>query len=346
MPFLAFPGSLDSLLPAHLAARVPPQLDVHQLLTRWSFAPIPAIALLGIAGLYFSGVRVLTKRGDAWAWQRSLGFVGGVVVAAYAILGGLGAYDGTLFSAHTAQHMLLAMVVPVLLALGAPITLALRTLPARPRAWLLKLLHGQLGALLASPFLGLALMAATPFVLYFSGIYPYTLDHNWAHYLLHLHFVTVGCIFFWPILGIDVLPHRPPHWARVLALFIMLPFHAFLGIALMTGDGVIAAAHYAALGRTWGASAHSDQVTGGGLVWATGDLLSGFLFLTVLMQWAKADEKEARRIDRALDRAEALELREQGTSGQHSQDPEDAEDPQDAALAAYNARLARLAEDG
>ena len=38
------------------------------------------------------------------------------------------------FSVHMVQHMILMMVAPMFLALGAPVTLALRTLPARPRA--------------------------------------------------------------------------------------------------------------------------------------------------------------------------------------------------------------------
>ena len=41
----------------------------------------------------------------------------------------LAAYDTVLFWVHMVQHMVLAMLAPVFLALGAPITLALRTLP-------------------------------------------------------------------------------------------------------------------------------------------------------------------------------------------------------------------------
>lgn len=304
----------------HSGGNVPPPLDVHQLLTRWSFIPIPDVALIAVAGLYFMGVVTLRERGDRWSWGRTSAFFGGLLVGAYAITGGLAAYDDVLFSAHMAQHMLLTMVAPPLLALGAPITLALRALPVRPRGWLNAVLQSGFGRVIANPGIGFALMAVSPFALYFSGLYPYTLEHPWAHDLAHLHFLTVGCIFFWPLLGIDPLPHRPPHWGRVLLLFLMLPFHAFLGLALMSGNTAIAAAEYTALGRTWGASPLSDQHTGGGIIWGTGDLLGAFLFLIVLVQWSRADDREARRTDRALDR-------------------------DDNALEAYNARLAALAAE-
>jgi putative copper resistance protein D len=178
-------------------------------------------------------------------------------------------------------------------------------------------------------------------VLYFSPIYAYTLQHPWAHDLAHLHFLLVGCIFFWPLLGIDPLPHRPPHWMRVVLLFLMLPFHAFLGLALMSDSTPIAAAQYAAVGRTWGASALSDQYTGGGLIWGAGDLVSGFLFFIVLMQWSKADEREARRLDRAMDGAEALAARRALREQADAREADEVD-----ALAVYNARLAKLAEEG
>lgn len=342
---IAAAPALASALPAHGGPGVPPPLDLRQLVTAWGFEPVPIVALLLVGGLYFMGITTLRERGDEWPAGRALGFFAGLAVAAYAILGGIGRYDQVLFSAHMAQHMLLAMVVPVLLALGAPITLALRTLPARPRGWLLAVLQSKLGAVLVSPALGFALMAATPFALYFSGLYQFTLEHSWAHYLIHAHFVAVGCLFFWPLLGIDPLPHRPPHWARVLVLFLMLPFHAFLGIALMTGDTAIAASYYASVGRTWGASVLSDQHTGGGLMWAAGDILGGFLFLTVLIQWSRADEREARRTDRKLDRAEAIALREVGLEPEQKVSRAQRQADEDAALEAYNARLAQLADE-
>ena len=90
---------------------------------------------------------MLHERGDRWPLGRTLSFVvAGMGALFFATSSGLGAYDTTLLSVHMVQHMVLSMVVPLFLALGAPVTLMLRTLPPRPRRWLLALLHSRVGA--------------------------------------------------------------------------------------------------------------------------------------------------------------------------------------------------------
>ncbi|MCA1710864.1 MAG: cytochrome c oxidase assembly protein [Actinobacteria bacterium] len=267
---------------------------------------VPLLALAVMAGLYVLGVRRLTARGDAWSRGRSVAFGAGLLVFAVATLSGLAAYDEELFGAHMVQHMLLTMVVPVFLALGAPVTLALRTLPAGGRGGLLALLHSRFVRVLTFPLVPWLLFVGSPFALYFSGWYPATLEHAWLHELLHAHFLAVGCLFFWPLVGLDPIPGRASYPFRLLLLAATLPFHAFLGVAIMSvpddGRGLIAAAHYLPLRGVQGAV--FQQQVGGGALWASGDLV-GLLFLAVtLSQWMRASEREAAREDRRLDRLE------------------------------------------
>lgn len=269
---------------------------------------LPLLAVLSATAAYLLGVRRLTARGDAWPVSRTLSFVaGGLGVVAVATMSGLAAYDSSLFGVHMAQHMLLAMVGPVFLALGAPVTLALRTLPPGPRAGLLAALHSRGARLLAFPLVGWALFVASPFALYFSGWYEATLDSAVLHQLLHLHFLLVGSLFFWPLLGVDPVPGRRGHPFRMLLVALTLPFHAFLGVAIMSvrpdGRGLLAADHYLRLLPM--TEAVSQQELGGGLLWAAGDVV-GLLFLGVLLtQWMRASEREAAREDRRLDRLDA-----------------------------------------
>jgi putative copper resistance protein D len=204
------------------------------------------------------------------------------------------------------QHMLLTMVVPVFLALGAPVTLALRTLPSGGRGRLLAVLHSRFVRVLTFPLVPWLLFVGSPFALYFSGWYPATLEHAWLHELLHAHFLAVGCLFFWPLVGLDPIPGRASYPFRLLLLAATLPFHAFLGVAIMSvtddGHGLLAASHYLPLRGLQG-SVFQQQV-GGGALWASGDLV-GLLFLAVtLTQWMRASEREASREDRRLDRLE------------------------------------------
>lgn len=293
--------------PLVLPAGLPP-FGALSVLTEARPQPLPTAALLAVGVLYLTGVRRLRGRGDGWSRWRTTAFLGGGLgTAAVALLSGLERYDTTLFGVHMVQHMLLAMVTPVFLALGAPVTLALRTLPPRPRRALLAVLHSRVARVLSFPAIPWVMFIGSPFALYFTGWYPATLDSALLHDHLHLHFVVAGCWFFWPIIGIDPVPGRVSHPFRILMLFATMPFHAFLGVAIMgvkdDGTGLLAPDHYLALVSR--ADAVFQQQVGGGLIWASGDLV-GLLFLFVAaIQWMQASDREAAREDRRLDRLEA-----------------------------------------
>jgi cytochrome c oxidase assembly factor CtaG len=281
-------------------------------LTVFNEARFPLVPTLGIvlAGVvYLWGVRRLTGRGDAWSWTRTTSFLlGGLGTLVLALCSGLATYDNVLFGAHMVQHMLLAMVAPVFLALGAPVTLALRTLPARPRATLLSVLHSRFARVVSFPAIPWVLFIGSPFALYFSGWYPATITSPTLHDLLHLHFVLVGSFFFWPIIGVDPVPGRVSHPFRVLLLFASMPFHAFLGVAIMSvsanGNGLIAGPQYLAIGVSRAQAVFQQQV-GGGLLWASGDIVGLLFIMVAVVQWMQASDREAAREDRRLDRLEA-----------------------------------------
>ncbi|HWH30996.1 MAG TPA: cytochrome c oxidase assembly protein [Mycobacteriales bacterium] len=270
--------------------------------------PVPLVLVVLLGGAYLYGVSRLRGRGDRWPVGRTVAFVvGGLGTVLLATTSGLATYDTALFAPHMVQHMLLTMVAPVFLALGAPVTLGLRTLPPGPRGILLRLLHSRFAALMTFPLVGWLFFVASPFALYFTGWYEATLTDRVLHELLHLHFLLVGALFFWPLLGVDPVPGRRSYPLRMLLVATTLPFHAFLGVAIMSiepdGAGLLAADHYLALHPLQ--EAVSQQQLGGGLLWASGDLV-GLLFLGVLLtQWMRASEREAAREDRRLDRLDA-----------------------------------------
>jgi cytochrome c oxidase assembly factor CtaG len=271
---------------------------------------VPLVVTVWAAGLYLLGVRTLHRRGDAWPVGRTVMFVGVGMGAFYvATSSGLAAYDTTLLSVHMVQHMVLAMLVPLALALGAPVTLALRTLPHTPRRWLLTVLHSRAAKVLTFPPLTLALYVVSPWALYFSGWYPATLDHVWLHELMHLHLVVVGMLFFWPIVGIDPVPGRVGYPARMLLVVLTLPFHAFLGVTIMGQDTLLGGDHYQGLhelpGYGWLPDPLDDQHLAGGLLWSSGDLVGLVLLGVLFAQWVRSSMREAAREDRRLDLLEA-----------------------------------------
>jgi cytochrome c oxidase assembly factor CtaG len=345
------------LSPARLLVgfELPPEPNLARLLflARPDALVIAAVALA--VALYLTGVRVLRRRGDTWPLGRSAAWLGGLAVVVLVTCGGLGRYAPVLFSAHMVQHMVLNMLVPPLLVLGAPVTLALRTLPAGtsgdpgPRALLLALLHSRAFGVLAHPVTAAAIFVGSVYGLYFTPLFETTMRSHWGHLAMQAHFVLAGMLFFWVLIGVDPGPRRPPYPLRVLLLFVVMAFHAFFSIALMSTTTVLAGPHYAALNRPWGGSALDDQKLGAGIGWAFGDVPIALVLAVLFVQWVRADEREARAADRAADRAERAErARARDRKGpDNAGDPGDPDDPALAVaaaddLSAYNQWLAAL----
>jgi putative membrane protein len=197
------------------------------------------------------------------------------------------------------------MIAPIFLALGAPLTLALRTLPVRARRLLIRGLHSRAVRVLTFPLVTFAIFVANPWVLYFTGLYRLTLENDLLHDWVHVHFLVTGCLFLWPLIGIDPLPGRWPYPARALLMLMSTPFHAFLGVTIMQGRQLIAGDYYPALHLGWVTPA-ADQNLAGAVLWAGGDLVSVTMLAALIGQWIRASERETARIDRHLDRLRAV----------------------------------------
>jgi cytochrome c oxidase assembly factor CtaG len=291
-----------------------PKFTLGRVLTEWELVSWATVLIVLSAGLYLWGVVRLHRRGDHWPVGRTLSFVVlGMGSATLAVLSGLGVYDDTLLSVHMVQHMILTMVVPLAMALGAPITLALRTLHRRPRRWLLAVLHSRVAKVLTFPPLTFTLFIITPWSLYFSGWYPATLHSDYLHEVTHFHMVLIGCLFFWPLVGIDPVPNRVAYPFRVLLLVLTLPFHAFLGITIMQQKELIGGSWYRELHDgpmgAWLPNPHVDQQLAGGTLWSAGDAVGLLFFGVLFVQWVRSSMKEAEREDRRLALLEAKEAR-------------------------------------
>lgn len=275
-------------------------------LTAWEFPLWAVIPIVLSALLYLRGVQVLRRRGDAWPLERTIMFVVlGCGTLLIAVCSFLGVYDTVLFWPHMVQHMLLNMIAPVFLVSGAPVTLALRTLPKKWRAVLLAVLHSTFAKVVMFPPLTVFLMGMTPVALYMTPWYDLTLHNSFAHDSLHAWMVVTGCLFFSTLLTVDPVPIRMPYPVRIILFMLTMPFHAFLGVTIMGRETLIAEQWYVSFDRSWGLSPLRDQNWAGALLWATGDLTMFFAMVTIFIQWVRESNREAKRMDRLADRLEA-----------------------------------------
>jgi cytochrome c oxidase assembly factor CtaG/putative copper export protein len=325
------PPSRTTISPAEdlLGGPVPPAPTLARLLWGWEPTGVALAVVLFGAALYLAGLRVLRRRGDRWPTGRVFAWFSGLVVVYWAGIGGLGEYSHVLFSAHMGSHMMLGMVAPILLVLGAPMTLALRTLPGprrpgevSPRAMLTSFLHSPFMRVVTYPAVGPALFVGSLFVLYFTNLFGYLMTSHWGHGAMQLHFLAAGTLYYYVIIGVDPSPRSLPPVARFAVLMFTIPFHAFFSVALMSEKTIIAGPYWELINRPYRTNLLSDQYLGGGISWAMGEVPLVLVFGALFVQWIKSDLREARRQDRAADR------------------------DGDAELEAYNARLRELADKG
>jgi putative membrane protein len=279
-----------------------------RVLLDWSLDPLVLALLVAAAAIYLRGRRRLVARGVAWPAQRTDCFLGGLGAIALALLSPIEAYDTVLFSVHVVQHMLLTMAAAPLLALGAPVTLALRATSGRTRRRLVRVLHSPPVRVLGHPLVAWVLFTVSLYGLYYSPLFDLSLRNRFVHDLVHLHFLGAGLLFWWPLVGIDPTRWRLHHLARLLLVFLMVPFHAFLGVAIMN-SGRLLAPSLATFQRSWGPTPLADQQAGGAILWGAGDLVALGAVLGILVAWASYDQNVvAVREDRRLARERAARV--------------------------------------
>ncbi|ONI77354.1 copper resistance protein CopD [Actinosynnema sp. ALI-1.44] len=286
-----------------------------KLLIDWRFDLIYGSLAIAMAVLYLLGVRRLRARGDAWPVGRTVAWLCGCATILLATSSGIGRYSPSMFSIHMISHMMLNMLAPILLVLGGAVTLALRALPAAgkgnppgPREWIVAFVHSPVAKVLTHPVVALVLFVGSYYVLYFSGLFDSALDLHWAHLAMNAHFLLTGYVFYWPVIGIDPAPRKLPPVGRLAMVFASMPFHAFFGVVLMSMQQIIGDRFYRSLGLPWATDLLSDQRLGGGIAWAAGEVPLLVVVVALLVQWARQDEKEARRRDRRADADGEAEL--------------------------------------
>ncbi len=269
--------------------------------------------LVTAVALYIRGVVLLTRRGDKWPVGRTVAFALGISAVDYATSGGLGVYAKFSFEYHMIAHMVLGMIAPIGIVLGAPITLALRTLPQGRneeergvRGTLIALLHSKPAGIFTNPVVILALFDGSLFALYMTPLFGNMMQSHLGHLAMTVHFLLAGILFFHVIIGIDPNPRKVPHIVRIVILFAAMSIHAFFAVALISSSTVIDQGYFASLQTPWNLDLLADQRAGGSIAWAMGELPILLALVATFIQWMRDDKRETKRIDRNEARMAAM----------------------------------------
>ncbi len=177
------------------------------------------------------------------------------------------------FRGHMTQHLAVGMAAPLLLVLGAPITLFLGSVHPPTGRFVMGLLRTRLAWLLTRPTMALALAVGPMAALYFTPLYGWATASALSHVILHVHFLAAGYLFAWVIAGPDPAPHRASVQARIVTIGVAVVIHATVSQFMYAGIGL----HV---------DAPAEQIRdGAALMYFGGDLIEILLALALLITW-------------------------------------------------------------
>jgi cytochrome c oxidase assembly factor CtaG len=292
-------GVMDMQLAAAYSG--PPAWTFGRVFSAWQLEPVVlAIAVLGTVG-YLYGVSRLDR---SWPFGRTFAFVLGMALWVFTTCAGLGVYEKVLFTDRAVQSVLLLMIVPLLLAMGAPVTVLVEAAPAAPRERLRAALRGRAAQALMFPLVSTVLLIVPPWLLYFSPWYRLSLTSDVWNVLFHVGFVLFGLAYFWPRLQIDpVAKHYHPLLGVAITVAEVI-FDAALGFVLVFGKTLLLPHYWAELGRPWGMSPRTDQSWGGAVLWGLGDIAGVPFLVALIIRVIREERVRTVAVDLELDQRE------------------------------------------
>ena len=271
-------------------------VTLHNLLTQWNTGPFALLTLVTVlvAGVwYVQSAWALSAKGRTWSRWRTTSFLTGLVMIDLALQSPVSTFTMGYFEAHMVQHLLLMVTAPPLLALGAPMTLALQTSSRPVKVRLLRVLNSRPFRWWSHPVPSAAVYYVGMFVFFLTSALGLAMEHMWAMDLVNLAFLTASMHFWWPIVCLDYIPHWPmSHGTKMVALLIGVPLESFLALALLMSSRPAASMY--TLGST-----HS----GAAILWIGAEAFTFLALIPIFLQWLRVEGRRTARVDAELDAA-------------------------------------------
>jgi putative membrane protein len=267
---------------------------LHTAFTRWDISPFAIVVLVAgvaVAGWYLRAGWALSARGRRWSGKRTLSFLSGLVAIVLALQSPVASFTMRYFQAHVVQHLLLMVIAPPLLAMGAPMTLALQTSSRRGKVRILAVLNSSTFKALTHPLPVCVLYYFSMFAFFLTFALGFAMDHMWVMDVVNVAFLFAATLFWWPIVGLDPIPHwQMSHGVRMASLLIGVPIESFLALALLNNSRP-AAPMYTLAGTHSGAA----------ILWIGAELFTFLALIPVFLQWVRFEERKGARYDAQQD---------------------------------------------
>jgi cytochrome c oxidase assembly factor CtaG len=261
---------------SHWVGPVPGAAPDVSLLS-WNFEPVVVWPVLTTAALYLDGWRRLSRRmPDRFGARHLVATMAGIASILVALTSPLDALSVLLLQAHMTQHLLLMVVAPPLLWVGAPVAPILLGLPRCVRRTVIRALavpqFRQLSHVLADPALDWVAFIVVFWVWHVPALYDLALRSDAWHHVEHGCFFVTALLFWRPVILPWPTRSSWPRWAMIPYLALADLQNSALAATLTFSDHVLYST-YAAVPRLWGLSALDDQAIAGVIMWVPGSLV-------------------------------------------------------------------------
>ena len=268
----------------------------------WTFDLLVITGLFILFGLYTRGLWLSRGRsGNLFPWWRtSLFYIGWLALLAGAIspIDGL---SGDLFLMHMIQHLLLMMIGPPLILLGAPVVPVLRGLPdvvrynfAIPLLQMRKI--RKVLSFLIAPLVAWLFFVFTLWIWHIPSVYNNATQNEPLHLLQHFMFISAAGFFWWTVIDPIPLRSRLASALRLLYLFLATIQNVVLG-AIITLSPDVLYTYYETVPRTWGISTADDQTIAGVIMWIPGTMMYFTAMAVIFLVLLKKDDARMRRLE-------------------------------------------------
>ncbi|MEN2421210.1 cytochrome c oxidase assembly protein [Streptomyces rimosus] len=246
-------------------------------------AAVTTATVLGCLAYLIAAAR-LRARGDAWPYGRDALFCAGGAVLVAGVAEPWGAAPP--FTAHMLTHLCVGMLAPLLLVLGRPLTLLLRTAPVPLRRGLVALTRSRWATAPALPPVAALLDFGGLWLLYRTPLLSVSHHSPWLNTLVHVHILLAGVLFSFGVLALDPVRHRPGYGLRAGVLLIGGTAHAVLAKSLYAAGPP---------GMSFGTA---DLHLASQVMYYGGDAVELALAAVVALQWYRSEGRALRRAGR------------------------------------------------
>jgi cytochrome c oxidase assembly factor CtaG len=272
---MSHPAALDVLVPEAVALA-------------WSFEPAVVVPVVAAAALYLRGwVALRSRMPERFGAGRAAAFATGLGVVLLALCSPIDALGHRWLQAHMVQHLLMMVVAPPLLWLGAPVAPLLAGLPLRARRAVASVLGARparwLSRVLTEPRVAWVSFVVAFWAWHVPALYDVALRSDLWHHVEHACFFLTALLFWHPVILAWPARQAWPRWGMIVYLLLAEAQATLLSAILTFSDRVIYPAYAAGAGLR-GLSPLDDQALAGVIMWVPGSLAFTIALLWLVLQ--------------------------------------------------------------